>query len=156
LADKNASSEDSELFPTLPICQTKKTLAQAYTMPQFPKPLLLLLCLLLSLNGLAQVQAAVRMAWMDAGHSTKVEPQAHQHAPAEEHHAAMSCCDEDDSSSSQQTSPCTSSHLCCTAVAVLPSMTPAIALGMGAAPPIRSNRQPLPLAALSFWRPPRA
>lgn len=124
-------------------------------MPRLSKPLLLLLCLLLSLNGMAQVQAAVRMAWMDVGHSAKVEPKAHPHAPAEEHHA-MSCCDEDDSSSSPKASPCASSHLCCTVVAVLPSMTPAIAVGMGAAPPMYSNLQPLPLAALSFWRPPRA
>lgn len=112
--------------------------------------------LLLSLNGMAQVQAAVRMAWMEVGHSTKAELQVHHHVPAEEHHAAMSCCDEDDSSSSQKASPCASSHLCCTVVAVLPSMTPAIAVGMGAAPPMYSNLQPLPLAALSFWRPPRA
>ena len=126
-------------------------------MPQLSNPLLLLLCLLLSLNGMAQVQAAVRMAWMDVGHSTKAEPQAHhQHASAEEHHAAMSCCDEDDSSNSQKAPPCPSSHLCCTVAGVLPSITPAIAVGMGAAPPIRSNLQPLPLAALSFWRPPRA
>lgn len=117
-------------------------------------PLLLLLCLLLSLNGMAQVQAAVRMVWMDVGHSAKAE---HQHAFAEEHRAAMSCCDEDDSSSSsQKASPCPSSHLCCTVVAVLPSMIPAVAVGMRAAPPTYSNLQPLPLAALSFWRPPRA
>lgn len=116
----------------------------------------LFMTLLLSLNGMAQVQAAVRMTWMEVGHSTKAEPQAHHHAPVEEHHTAMTCCDEDDSSSSQKASPCASSHLCCTVAGVLPSMAPTITVGIDAAPPIYSNLQPLPLAALSFWRPPRA
>ena len=114
-----------------------------------------LLCLLLSLNGMAQVQAAVRMVWMDAGHSAQIEPQAHHQVSTEEH-VAMTCCDEDDSSSSQKASPCASSHLCCTVVGMLPSMTPAVVVGMSAAPPMYSSLQPLPLAALSFWRPPRA
>lgn len=112
---------------------------------------LLLLSLLLALNGIAQAQAAVRMAWVEL-------PVVSDHQHLQDVHAAMSCCDESqqDHHSKSKASSCSSSHLCCTLAGLLNNATPVIVAGMEATPRISSSPQPLPLTILSFWRPPRA
>lgn len=144
-----------QLDSILPICHTKKIpLFIDCTMPQLPKPFSLLLCLLLSLSGMAQVQAAVGMAWTGVQSKHAFEHTAH----ANDHSAAlmnMSCCDED-SEHDTQAAPCTSSHLCCTLVGLLQNTPLPSPKGVKPAPPIASSLQPLPLALHAFWRPPRA